>query len=406
MGGLGGKIKHFYDDNDLKITELETYLYNLNKTFKATEKVDGINIFFSFINNEIRFARNKSQIDYYGDNSLTLNEIQEKFKNRGTLSQSINESTNYLAKVFRNYKSFFANGIYWINCEIISICHPKTIKYEKNYIVIHNLNQIVIEYDTNNLTSTSQYLKEIPLTNSLVRKIKYLYIWRDVFNFNPNKYHIRFSLPKEYNGINSLSYEKLIKTKFKTINNLYGNEDGELKIYDIKYAILKEEKQFKTLPKIYKKYFDLFAKRFIDQDKTIKYNSKEFDGCPLELINTFKQFEKETTFSYLSNWNIFIRNIIEIEYDALRNLVENKTNKFYNNISHSYIYDIFKISDELKNDFDLLQKYTRQLTMIPDKSNIEMNTEGLIVNFNNKKYKLTGIYPIINRILGLPIYRK
>ena len=96
-GGLGGHMNHPYDTHGLTFNDMKEMIARslsgrLDIEQAVTEKTDGQNIFVTYKNGEVGFARNKGE----RINPLSVTELQEKFSGRGALSDAFGEAGNDL----------------------------------------------------------------------------------------------------------------------------------------------------------------------------------------------------------------------------------------------------------------------------------------------------------------------
>ena len=139
MGGVAGHMSHLYEDLDLTFDTLRSILTEISVGRVATtEKVDGINMFFSVDKSgQPVFARNKSDIKFGGQ---SLEEIRQTFSGHPAESP-ITEGCAAISRMlnFRTGMIFGTSGKNWANAEIILAERPVSIRYSQNCIVLHGL---------------------------------------------------------------------------------------------------------------------------------------------------------------------------------------------------------------------------------------------------------------------------
>ena len=151
-GGLAGHMAHPFDKNksqsltfaDFKELIARGLQGRLDIEKAVTEKTDGQNIFMTFKDGQVKFARNGGE----RVNPLTVKELQAKFAGRGPLSDAFGEAGTDLAAAFskvgiEKLESIFQNGKVFANMEIIYPPTKNVIAYEAAYLQFHNL----VEFD-------------------------------------------------------------------------------------------------------------------------------------------------------------------------------------------------------------------------------------------------------------------
>lgn len=143
-GGAVGHLRHLYDNRDLTFNEIEDILTLAasGKLEKATEKLDGLNLVFSWdvFNNSLKVARAAGDIKRGG---MDAEALSEKFAGRGNLTEAFTTAFKVLngalgslpekAKV----KVFGRNSNKWYSMEIIYTENPNVVNYDSNSIVFH-----------------------------------------------------------------------------------------------------------------------------------------------------------------------------------------------------------------------------------------------------------------------------
>ncbi len=110
----------------------------------VTEKTDGQNIFVTFKDGQIGFARGKRTII----NPMSVQAIQDKFAGRGAISRAFGHSAEDLAEAFsrvdqKRLNGIFKNGRVFANMEIIYPETKNVVAYEIAVLQFHNL----VEFD-------------------------------------------------------------------------------------------------------------------------------------------------------------------------------------------------------------------------------------------------------------------
>jgi len=154
-GGIYGNIFHPYNDNNMTFSDIKNMIVqvlNDDMDLNMKEKVDGISLAVSIKNGIYPvFIRNKQHVLNNCNNAidiLTFNNIfKEKGKGyngfiRGSLTmEKLFNAINVIDPMFLDY--IFENGKNVLTFEILSKDFINVIKYDKEYIVFHEL----ISYD-------------------------------------------------------------------------------------------------------------------------------------------------------------------------------------------------------------------------------------------------------------------
>ena len=144
MGGAVGHLAHLYDNRDLTFSEIEDILTAAasGKLSKASEKLDGLNMVFSWdvSTDSLKVARAGGDIKRGGMDAETL---AAKFEGRGNLSDAFDSSFKVLNGSLgalpekAKLKVFGPRANRWYSLEIIYAANPNVINYDSNNVVFH-----------------------------------------------------------------------------------------------------------------------------------------------------------------------------------------------------------------------------------------------------------------------------
>lgn len=173
-GGAAGHLLHPFEDTTLSFKDLKEIIQKSlnNMEFEEIgEKLDGINIMFTYKDNEIKFARNNKQLK----NPLSESEFQEFISSKEKTPQRIidifNEVSSTILKSSKNIEKSllektFNNGQSFMNVEIINPNGQNVINYKDNYVLRF---QTLNTYDKNfNLSN----VKPISNNDQIITKFK------------------------------------------------------------------------------------------------------------------------------------------------------------------------------------------------------------------------------------------
>jgi len=152
-GGAYGHMSHPFDDNNLTFSDLKQIIINglggkLDREDNVTEKLDGQNLMVSWVDGELRAARNKGHLKNHGKTAPTTSGVKSMFSGRGEIEKAFVGAMKNLEKAIgslndKQKEKVFGNGSKWMNLEIM---YPKTanvVDYDVAEIVFHG----AIEYD-------------------------------------------------------------------------------------------------------------------------------------------------------------------------------------------------------------------------------------------------------------------
>lgn len=225
-GGIYGSILHPYNDNTLTFGEIKDMIMQvLSSDLKLDikEKVDGLSIAATIVDNKVLFIRGKHHVKDNCKYALSGDEFRELFNKKGYEgfvkgSRVIESLLYYLqSKNLILSNEIFNYGENVLTFELLSKDFVNVIKYDKNYLVLHEL----ISYNTN---GTIKY-KEIDLFLKVIDFIKSANITEleDFYIESPVK-------------VNILSKEDAIKLYIEKVNSILkiNNLTDHNKILDYK----------------------------------------------------------------------------------------------------------------------------------------------------------------------------
>lgn len=143
-GGAVGHLQHLYDNRDLTFDEIVNILTSAasGKLEKASEKLDGLNLVFSWdvSNNILKVARSGGDISRGGMDSESL---AAKFAGRGNLTEAFSSAFKVLNGALGSLaqktklKVFGPRANRWYSVEVIYTKNPNVINYDSNNVVFH-----------------------------------------------------------------------------------------------------------------------------------------------------------------------------------------------------------------------------------------------------------------------------
>jgi len=392
-GGLKKHIPHIFEDFDLTFHDIKNIL-NLSfhgKLDNPKEKFDGKNLFihWNVPENKLKVARNKTDIKSGGmDFNQLLNSLTGKPK---TTIDAFMNGYNILSMALSALDSVvlmntFANNM-WFSVEIIDNNNPNVIVYDSNAIVFHNVGldgknteiDLMLLYNNidklqNNIVDTGwKILKPVSvklpknknnfdLKHNLDETIEVLNELQIIYGLNYDNtlrdllyYSIKKDLLEEFQLPENI--EELILNKL--VNDSNGN------IGDIKSLVNSET---------YSKINVLISNKEVIKNEVIKLLK--------ELINVYStEFLKPIQSQLIKSPSNVKANII--------NRIKQKKEEILASKNQKLIEELNLYIEELKNVYD---------------KRITCHFEGIVFEYNGKLYKLTGVFGLINKILGLNKY--
>jgi hypothetical protein len=393
-GGLGGHIQHVYDDMSLTFHDLKRIIYivcdnKVNIEEEPRLKTDGQNMFVSYINDKLRFARNKSQAKNYGKNSLTIDDIIQKWADKPSVADAFSYAYKVLLKAFSRLdddklNEIFDNGKRWLNIEIIYSKNPNTILYNSNYIVFHDIENIDIEGVTLNVDMSLRntlysYLEAAKAVDIDDFEIKNNILQMKNIKLDFKKYTQEIDEIKSSMSDRSTIGEYIVELLWSKFRDDFADIDDDV-YRKILHRLVYSDKSVLSLKSIDKK-----------AAQTLKYIEAERDD-----IIKFAVEPISILFSKLA-------------VEALQNVVD-----FLITSPNEVIYDIAgKLKNTIKqvnasgnkNWNKILEK---NITRISNYGGLDMlsATEGFVFKYKNKYYKMTGLFAPINAILGIIKYNR
>lgn len=136
MGGLSGHMMHPFDNMELTKSDLKQIIASsLNDELKMTEKVDGFNIHAYMVNGEVRFARNRKDLENGG---MTIADMIDKWENN-PYTLNIYLKSAFLIKKYLNEAQLesVTSSIITLNCECV-VGETNIMPYPDARVYIHN----------------------------------------------------------------------------------------------------------------------------------------------------------------------------------------------------------------------------------------------------------------------------
>tara|TARA_Y100000004_G_scaffold182622_1_gene229565 strand:+ start:1264 stop:4344 length:3081 start_codon:yes stop_codon:yes gene_type:complete len=406
MGGAYGHLNHPFDNKNLTFGDFKTLIINtlqgkLNNEGQVAEKTDGQNIMISWINGNLRAARNKGHLKNFGAASLDINGVRNMFSGRGDIEKAfvyamtdLEKSIGSLSK--KQKEKIFGNGKRFMSLEIIYPATSNVIPYGKSLLQFHG----TIEYDVSGtpigsdsgsarvlagmikqinqniqktFSVTGPFLTKLPKVKDFSSKQSYflgkLNRLQKQFNLKDTDtladYHQAYWMEYIFNGAKQTDYPNPANNVLMKLTKRWAFLDKSYKIPQIRKDLQKHPK-------------------FLDW-----------------VLNTDKQDHARLQKQHIRDWEVLF---FELGAEVLSNLsdfIAANPNQAVQKIRNDLVKAISKVKTSkdpkvlytLKTQLDRLNAIGGLKAVVP--------TEGITFMFKGKLYKYTGAFAPANQILGM-----
>lgn len=395
MGGAVGHLQHLYDNRDLTFGEMKEILSLAaeGKLEKATEKLDGINLVFSWDSSSetLLAARNVGDIKRGGMNAT---ELANKFYGRGNLEKAFNDAFRVLNGALSALSPSVKNKIFgsqaskWYSMEIIYSQNPNVINYDSNSIVFHGWP--VFSVDKNgNIVRDETDNSGVDVLTANIKKMQ-----KAVEN---SSWRVSGPLVARLEKISDGSIVDSTLSSISSAMSRAGMSDGNT-VGDYIRSFLEEDvldldiSQRAAEAVISRCMEDPYSPTLIDIKKMVdnsKYNAvKQFiENCPKHLK------------SYIQPIEYAINNFAVELLKGLKSTLIGDPDKEINRLRDEVSKAISAI--EASNDENATEILTAQLQKLKSVENITSPVEGVVFIYKGNAYKFTGSFAAANQILGL-----
>ena len=403
-GGAYGHMAHPFDDNNLTFGDLRNIIIlglggKLSREDNVTEKLDGQNLMVSWIDGELRAARNKGHLKSHGKSSLTTSGVKSLFSGRGDVKDAfvgaMTDLENAIGRLSNaQQEKIFGNGTKWMNLEIM---YPKTanvVDYDIAEIVFHG----TLEYDESGKPigqprdSARMLAGMIKQVNANVQKT--FKIGKPNFLKIPKNQNFG-KLKRKFLG----RLNKLQKQYALTSSDLLGD-------YHRAYweeFIFNASKQFDVKLKNNQLVNLVNRWAFFDKSYKIPMIKKDFKDNPKFLdwvLSTDKQDHMKMSKKNIKPFEVLF---FEVGAEILKNVsgyIAVSPDKTVQKIRKEVIKAIQDLKQ--KKNVEKLKSLRIQLEKLKEIGglNAVVPSEGIVFKYKGNIYKFTGAFAPINQILG------
>lgn len=420
-GGAAGHMAHPWDDHGLTFNDIKEIVSRalegrLDIEQAVTEKTDGQNIFVTWKNNEIGFARGSGTII----NPMTTTEIIADFQRKqqkAIAEKGAEAGANYqpvvdayqacaedLTEAFNaipenTLNQIFKNGRVFANMEIIYPATKNVIAYDKAHLQFHNL----VEYDEKgkvietDLTGGATMQKIIQDANAHMQK---------TFSFIPPQ-RIKLGRVYDFEDQQAAFFNEIaqLQTKFNLkdtdliseYHKSWWRDVIKSKAQQLGYDITDE-------------LVDTLMYRWSFNDKSTNISILKKQIVNPEFLawvdefdkKDFKQYKKQNLEPFES---IFLRLGVLVLQNATNYLAANpdQTVQEIKTELAQLIKDL-----QTKGDVATIQKLEQELRRIQKLGGFDaiVPTEGVVFTFQGNTYKMTGAFAPVNQLLGVLKYTR
>ena len=406
------KLRSFLDNNHGK--EFVYDFANFSKTVfgaplqgrldieeAVTEKTDGQNIFVTFKDGQIGFARGIRTIK----NPMSVQAIQDKFAGRGAVSRAFGLSAEDLAEAFsrvdqKKLNGIFKNGKVFANMEIIYPETKNTITYEIAVLQFHNLVEFNLETGQavlTDMTGGKLIQSVVQEANAHLQK---------TFSFIP-PHQIKLGRITDFEDQQEAFFNEIDQLKDR-----YALKETELvtEYHKAWWAEVIEKQAAKMNYSISENILDDLVYRWAFNVKTTRITnilkgieSEEFKTWVTTFDkNDFKTYQKQNMEPFE---NIFLRLGVVVLKNA-QNFLSANPDKAVQDLKQDFSKTIEQL--QTADNINALNKLEHELKKIERLGGIDaiVPTEGVVFVYKGKTYKLTGAFAPINQVVGALKYAR
>lgn len=407
-GGGAGHLAHPYEDMDLTFADIKDMIKASlsGKLEYAQEKLDGQNLMITYKDGAVRAARNKTQLKNFGAESMTLDQMKQKFAGRGPIETAFVETMRDLEAAInqldKNQKEqFFENGKRFINLEILFPETANVIPYGATLLKMHHFKDYdekgnAIGDDVEGVQQLQQAFETIQAQNQKTFSVGIT-----------NPATIKQDSDYEAQKNEFIRMADAVKAKYKL-----GDETPVKDYVKRWWTDFIKDKAKELRYEIPSDVLDLIVNRWAFTDKSTAAPAIKGQIENEQFRNWFDQFDKSSEVEVTKKKvlqpieSLFLRLGVRV-LKNVANLTavspDEATRKIKQDVSAA-IRGIQAAADsDTIADSDAAIRFLRiQLERLKDIGGFEaiVPTEGVVFRYKGKLYKLTGAFAPVNQILG------
>ena len=397
MGGAVGHLSHVFEDRNLTLADVKNILTRaaLGKLNSVSEKFDGLNMVISWDStiDSLKIARSLSDVKSGG---LDRAGLESKFKNRGKIAIAFNTAYDVLTTALSSLSKQSKIDIFgeyiniWYSIEVIYRDNMNVVLYDVDAIIFHE-HPMFFRYGHDVSIKSKHFLfqtvlEQIPLMQKDLcwkvlepKSVKML----EMTNKSP-LYDSLMALDALRDDFELLD-ESTIDDYLTRVLRLHLEDDSKMQ------GCLQ------------------FAELIIDR-------CLERKGSSLTQIK--KLLPKELyplVFEFVENSNLVLRNATE----RLEKIISDFSNELLCSLNSRLIssseIEVFRIKSSVRDSTNevlesgnkiQIENLQRHLARLGNVEEIKTPIEGIVFEYKEKFYKLTGKFAAINQIIGITRYGK
>lgn len=395
-GGAAGHISHPYENLDLTFRQFKDMLrQGIEGKLNTTEKLDGINISFTVVDGEVKFARNKGQMKHFGKSALSSHELGELFKDRPQLYKIFSLATKNIEQYIKlstsqDLNDIFDNGKQFMSTEIIHPSVRNIIPYQTPALIFHG----TFEVDENGNKMSKLNPQSARQLSTLVRDIE------SEFNISGPR-----PLIFDSNNESVQVLDKALSDIDKIKESVGLNDDSKLSEYHLSRwkNIINKTSASRSI-QFSPEEFDGLLKRWALGDKSFKKSNFEENHIDNEKFAIFTKLENNQKLINNKINEPFEKAVLKIGTEVIKQYGRSllAADPKESDIIKNAISNMIKIINS-EDDTDVQLKLKRQLKRLNSLGGLKavQATEGLVFIYGDNVYKWTGAFAPVNQILGL-----
>ena len=390
-GGAFGHLNNVYDNKQFTFADLKKLITDSlqGKLEYAKLKTDGQNLMFSWIDGELRMARNKGHLKNFGENSMTAEAMANKFKGRGGLEYAYNNAVKDLSNAIsklsdKQRDKIFKNGKKFMSVEVMHVDSENVVHYGSNQLRFHGTR----EYDESG-EAIGEDKKDADVLSGMIKQQDQskqdTYTISNLQNANlpvvpdfkgqQSKFHGGLSkLQSKHKIKDNESLGKYIEAHFLGLMKKIGVEDDKQLLNRLAHG----DKSYK-IPMIKKTYEGEQLKKVLELDKV---SGQEYKNATIPFENLFQQLGA----TVLSN----IKDFMVLNPDKTIRKMKDDLESAVKKISASKDPKVMK---KFKMEMERFEKAGGYDALFPE--------EGITFIWNGEFMKYTGTFASANQLLGM-----
>jgi len=392
MTGAAGHISHLYENLDLTFSDIKNVLTLASKgeLESVTEKIDGINLMFSFdAQKGLRVARSTTEMKIGGLGSIDLS---EKFADRGNVKAAFSTGFEMLEKAISVIpehdilKIFGTKLNRWFSVEIVYSPLVNVINYDGNHLVFHESPVIEMNHGLIAKSANVNLGKSLGMYMHSMQTALTMKNWKvsaPVF-IKMQAMSDGSVLTKHLSAIESAMTIANVNDSNTIRDYLYGMATFELESFGWQRKIV-----------------DAIANRI----------AKKPDAQNLiQLKKLVGSADRDRLDAFVKNENTMKKRWLQPIESAITSLSIDILGSLRSSFMGNHASEVKRLRDRLtkaigaiqqSNDANAVNVLTTQMQRLGDVDNVSSSMEGIVFTYKGQTYKFCGAFAPLNQILAL-----